>query len=111
MFHLLKLTNRFIGYSWDCIVMILLGSSVKNLPGLPLKNVYENMAGVMQETPMMSFHCKDIGMDCSFEMHGSTRNEIMGKFISHAESAHKMQVLSADVIFNVQNAIIKDRYK
>jgi len=91
--------------------MILLASSVKNLPGLPLKNVYESMAGVMQKTPKMSFHCKDIGMDCSFEMHGSTRNEIMGKFISHAESAHKMQVLSADVIFNVQNAIINNRYK
>jgi predicted small metal-binding protein len=91
--------------------MILLCSSVKNSPGIPTKNIYENMAGEMQKTPIMSLYCKDIGMDCSFETHGSTRNEIMGKFINHAESAHKMQALSADVIFNVQNAIIKYSYK
>jgi len=65
------------------------------------------MAGVMQKTPMMSLCCKDIGMDCSFEMHGSTTHELMRKFIVHAESAHKMQVISADIIFKVQNAIIK----
>ena len=90
--------------------MILLCSSVKNLPCVPTKNIYENMAGVMQKTPIMSLYCKDIGIDCSFETHGLTRNEIMRKFIHHAESDHKMQVLSADVIFNVQNAIIKYRY-
>jgi len=65
------------------------------------------MAGVMQKTPMMSLCCKDIGMDCSFEMHGSTNHELMRKFIVHAESAHKMPVISADIIFKVHNAIIK----
>jgi len=87
--------------------MILLCSSVKNLPCIPTNNMYENMAGVMQKKPIMSLYCKDIGMDCSFETHGSTKHELMRKFIVHAESAHNMQVLSADVIFKVHNAIIK----
>ena len=48
---------------------------------------------------MPSFMCKDIGIDCPFEAHGSTENELMRKFIDHAEPAHKMHVLSADVIY------------
>ncbi len=56
---------------------------------------------------MASFMCKDIGIDCPFESHGSTNHELMKKFIDHAGSAHKMYVLSADVIFKVQNAIRK----
>ena len=54
-----------------------------------------------------SIMCKDIGMDCPFEAQGTTNNEIMRKFIDHAESAHKMQVLPADIIFKVQHAIKK----
>ena len=67
------------------------------------------MNAILPERPVMSFRCKDIGMDCPFEVQGSTRHELMRKFIDHAEPAHNMQVLSADVIFNVQNAIIKYR--
>jgi predicted small metal-binding protein len=51
--------------------------------------------------------CKDIGMDCPFEAKGPTNHELMRKFIDHAESAHKMQVLPADIIFKVQMAIRK----
>ena len=68
------------------------------------------MKAVMPEAPGMSFRCKDIGIDCSFEAHGSTEQELMRKFIDHAEPAHNMQVLSADVIFNVRNAIIKSSF-
>jgi len=56
---------------------------------------------------MPSFMCKDIGIDCPFEAHGTTNPELMRKFIDHAEPAHKMHVLSADIIFKVQNAIKK----
>jgi predicted small metal-binding protein len=58
-------------------------------------------------TEMASLICRDLGIDCPFEAHGSTNPELMRKFIEHAEPAHKMQVLSADVIFKVQNAIKK----
>jgi predicted small metal-binding protein len=56
---------------------------------------------------MVTFKCSDIGIDCPFEAQATTAHEIMRKFIDHAESDHKMQVLSADVIFKVQNAIKK----
>ena len=56
---------------------------------------------------MVSFTCRDLGMDCSFETTGTTDGEIMKKFIDHAESAHNMPVLTADVLLKVQKAIKK----
>jgi predicted small metal-binding protein len=56
---------------------------------------------------MALFMCKDLGMDCSFEATGTSDSEIMRQFIDHAESAHKMSVLPADVIYRVQNSIKK----
>ena len=52
--------------------------------------------------------CKDLGIDCSFEATGTTDNEVMRKFIDHAESAHNMNLLTADVIYRVQKAIKKN---
>ncbi len=46
-------------------------------------------------------------MDCSFEATGTTEIEVMRKFIDHAGSAHKMDVLTADVIYRVQKVIKK----
>jgi predicted small metal-binding protein len=57
--------------------------------------------------PLPSITCKDVGMDCPFEAEGTTNHELMRKFTDHAESAHKMQVLPADIIFKVQKAIRK----
>jgi predicted small metal-binding protein len=51
--------------------------------------------------------CKDLGIDCSFEAIGTTDNEVMRKFIDHAESAHNMDLLTADVIYRVQKVIKK----
>jgi predicted small metal-binding protein len=51
--------------------------------------------------------CKDLGMDCSFEATGTTDQEIMRQFIAHAESAHRMSVLPADIIYRVQKSIKK----
>jgi len=81
-----------------------------NLSDNSAKSGYETLNAIMQEAPAMSFRCRDIGMDCSFEAHGSTAPELMRKFIDHAESAHTMQVLSADVILNVNKAIIRTRF-
>jgi predicted small metal-binding protein len=49
--------------------------------------------------------CKDLGYNCSFEATGTTNNEVMRKFIDHVESAHNMDVLTADVIYRVQKSI------
>jgi len=56
---------------------------------------------------MVSFTCRDLGMDCSFETTGTTDNEMMKKFIEHAKSAHNMPFLTADVIFKVKKALKK----
>jgi predicted small metal-binding protein len=69
--------------------------------------VWSSLGKIRRFIQMPSFMCKDIGIDCPFEAHGSTDHELMRKFIDHAEPAHKMQVLSADVIFKVRNAIRK----
>jgi predicted small metal-binding protein len=54
---------------------------------------------------MVSFTCRDIGMDCPFETTGTTQGEIIKKFIDHAESAHNMPVLTADVMLKVKTAL------
>lgn len=51
--------------------------------------------------------CKDLGLDCSFEVTGRTNTEVMRRFIDHAGSAHNMNVLSADVMYRVRKAIVK----
>ncbi|MDD1699756.1 MAG: DUF1059 domain-containing protein [Methanoregula sp.] len=51
--------------------------------------------------------CRHLGMDCSFNVTGTTDNEIMRRFLEHAESAHNMNVLTADVIYRVQKALQK----
>ena len=61
----------------------------------------------MQKIEGLSLCCKDIGMDCSCEINGSTSRELMKKFIDHAETTHNLRVLTADIIFKVQNAIKK----
>ncbi len=73
----------------------------------PVKTGYKNVSPVMPVTPGMSFRCRDIGMECSFEAHGSTRHGLMREFIEHAESTHDMPVLPAEIIFKVHNAITK----
>jgi predicted small metal-binding protein len=57
---------------------------------------------------MVSFACRDLGMDCSFEMTATTEGEIVKKFIDHAESAHNMPVLTADIMFKMKKAIKKE---
>ena len=56
---------------------------------------------------MLSFTCRDLGMDCSFKATGTTEGELMKKFVEHAEHTHNMKVLNADIIYKVQKAIKK----
>jgi len=56
---------------------------------------------------MMSLNCRDLGIDCSFELTGTSEQEIMRKFIIYAENELKIPVLTGDTIFRVQRAIKK----
>jgi len=57
---------------------------------------------------MVSFTCRDLGIDCSFETTGTTDTEIMKKCSDHFASVHNMHVLTADVIFMVKKVIKKE---
>ena len=71
------------------------------------RNADNSQREITEGLNMVSFTCRDLGMDCSFETTGTTNNEIMKKFIDHAESAHNMHVLTADVMLKVKKAIKK----
>ena len=44
------------------------------------------------------FKCKDIGMECGFEVKGgSSRDEVMQVASVHAKVAHNMQTIPPDV--------------
>ena len=63
----------------------------------------------MQKLGGMSFSCKDIDKNCSYEINESNSQEPEKsqepvKKFNHAETTHSLRVLSADVIFKVQNA-------
>ena len=51
--------------------------------------------------------CKELGMDCSFEATGTTYPEVMREFINHAGTVHHMDVLTADILYRIKNAVTK----
>ncbi len=55
---------------------------------------------------MASFKCSDIGMKCSFEVHGaSSKDEVMQIAAAHAKHAHGMATVPPDVATKVSAAI------
>lgn len=55
---------------------------------------------------MASFKCSDIGMQCGFEVHGSSsRDEVMQIAATHAKHAHGMATIPADIAAKVSAAI------
>ena len=59
----------------------------------------ETMAGY-------NFKCRDIGMQCGFEVHGgSSKDEVMQIAAVHAKASHGMDSIPADVAAKVSAAI------
>jgi predicted small metal-binding protein len=54
---------------------------------------------------MPSIKCKDIGMDCDFEVKDENRDEMMQVLLLHAEKTHNMKILPPDNMHKVQKAI------
>jgi predicted small metal-binding protein len=53
-----------------------------------------------------AFKCKDIGMQCGFEVKGaSSRDEAMQLAVVHAKTAHNMQTVPQEVANKVSSAI------
>jgi predicted small metal-binding protein len=52
------------------------------------------------------FKCKDIGMNCGFEVKGaSSRDEVMQIALVHAKQTHQMATIPPDVASKVSSAI------
>jgi predicted small metal-binding protein len=49
--------------------------------------------------------CKDVGMDCDFEVHAETENEILTKAAEHAKTEHNMEKIPPDVLTKVKASI------
>ena len=49
--------------------------------------------------------CQDVGMDCDFEVHADTEQEILSKAAEHAKTQHNMSEISPEVLQKVRSAI------
>lgn len=55
---------------------------------------------------MASFKCKDIGMDCKFEVkNASSKDEIMKLMAVHAKETHKMDTVDQDLAAKIVSKI------
>ena len=75
------------------------GRRLKTIIGPPNTLGLRRLAGY-------EFKCKDIGMQCGFEVKGaSSRDEVMQIAAAHAKAAHNMQTIPPDVAQKVGSAI------
>lgn len=49
--------------------------------------------------------CRDVGMDCDFEVRVDTEEEILQKAAEHAQTAHGMPEIPEEVMAKVRAAI------
>jgi predicted small metal-binding protein len=49
--------------------------------------------------------CRDVGMDCDFEVRATTEEEILQKAAEHAQTAHGMKEIPPEVVTEVRAAI------
>ncbi len=55
---------------------------------------------------MASFKCKDIGMDCKFEVkNASSKDEVMKLMVVHAKETHKMETVDPDLGAKIMSKI------
>lgn len=51
------------------------------------------------------FLCKDVGMDCPYEAHAETEEELMQKIAEHGKTAHGITEISPELMEKVKQAI------
>lgn len=56
---------------------------------------------------MPSYKCKDIGMQCGYEVKADSEEELMKNIAGHAERAHGMKEIPPEVMEKVKKAIKK----
>jgi predicted small metal-binding protein len=53
---------------------------------------------------MVSFKCKDIGMDCPFEATAANVQDLYDKIAKHSRDAHKMPSMDKDMWMKIHKA-------
>ena len=56
---------------------------------------------------MPSIKCKDIGMECGFEVKDENLDEMMQVLFLHAEKTHNMKIIPPDIMQKIQKATKK----
>jgi predicted small metal-binding protein len=49
--------------------------------------------------------CRDVGMDCDFEVRATTEEEILQRAAEHAQTAHGLKEIPQEVVTKVRAAI------
>jgi predicted small metal-binding protein len=49
--------------------------------------------------------CRDVGMNCDFEMTGKTEEEVLQKAAAHASSTHQITQMTPELTAKVRSAI------
>ncbi len=49
--------------------------------------------------------CRDIGLDCDFEIRAETEEEILKKAAEHAQTTHNMKEITEEIVEKVRAAI------
>jgi len=56
--------------------------------------------------PSYSIRCKDVGMNCGFEIRGATSvDEVLQELAIHAKIAHGMTAIPSDKLSEIRKAI------
>jgi predicted small metal-binding protein len=54
---------------------------------------------------MKVIRCRDVGVDCDFEAHGETAEDVLNQCGAHARTAHGMSEIPAELLEKVKAAI------
>lgn len=53
--------------------------------------------------------CRDVGMDCEFQAHGKTDEEVIRQAAQHARDKHGVTTMTPDLQAKVKSAIKEQR--
>lgn len=56
---------------------------------------------------MLSFKCKDLGLNCGFEATAETEDELMRKLMEHADKVHGMKAIPPALVEQVKKKVVK----
>ncbi len=60
---------------------------------------------------MKRFACADAGVVCKAEVTGETEEEVLGKAVEHARSAHGVDLAQSSTLANYARGLIRDGAK